>query len=278
VIVALSARLPAKACVTVCARFGSRIGYHRPFPGAGGYRTHIGSLYLCGSSSHPGGNITGLPEYNADQVILADLGIQGDWMPPSIAGRLGHADRQSASTGGIMLDGVKMAVTGLRMPLASGPAGSSLEWNTHSLSCGPVDQRGMTRSRWRLSRNGPPMLPSWTPCSSRDSPRSSGRWRARAMRFSFSVHPAPPKLSSASLWTRGRLPAFSSPARSVAGRYVSARWRRRLSQVGCNVRGSQRWGRFTRFPLTTNASFCARVSCFTAYSRARAFPTDRNAS
>jgi hypothetical protein len=59
------------------------------FPGAGGYRTHIGSLYLCGSSSHPGGNITGLPGYKAAQVILADLGIHADWMPTPIAERLG---------------------------------------------------------------------------------------------------------------------------------------------------------------------------------------------
>jgi hypothetical protein len=33
-----------------------------------------------------------------------------------------------------------------------------------------------------------------------------------------------------------------------------------------------------RLALTTNAFFCARVSCFTTYSRASAFPTDRNAS
>jgi phytoene dehydrogenase-like protein len=66
-----------------------QIGYHRPFPGAGGYRTHITNLYLCGSSSHPGGNITGLPGYNAAQVILGELGIQADWMPPPIAERLG---------------------------------------------------------------------------------------------------------------------------------------------------------------------------------------------
>jgi phytoene dehydrogenase-like protein len=52
-----------------------QIGYHRPFPGAGAYRTHLPGLYLCGSSSHPGGNITGLPGYNAAQVILSDLGI-----------------------------------------------------------------------------------------------------------------------------------------------------------------------------------------------------------
>jgi phytoene dehydrogenase-like protein len=66
-----------------------QIGYHRPFPGAGAYRAHLPGLYLCGSSSHPGGNITGLPGYNAAQVILADLGIAADWMPPPIAERLG---------------------------------------------------------------------------------------------------------------------------------------------------------------------------------------------
>jgi phytoene dehydrogenase-like protein len=52
-----------------------QVGHHRPFRGAGAYRTHISKLYLCGSSSHPGGNITGLPGYNAAQAILADLGV-----------------------------------------------------------------------------------------------------------------------------------------------------------------------------------------------------------
>jgi phytoene dehydrogenase-like protein len=65
-----------------------QIGYHRPFSGAGAYRTHIPNLYLCGSSSHPGGNITGLPGYNAAQVILGALGLDAEWMPPPIAGRL----------------------------------------------------------------------------------------------------------------------------------------------------------------------------------------------
>jgi phytoene dehydrogenase-like protein len=65
-----------------------QIGNHRPFVGAGTYRGHLPGLYLCGSSSHPGGNITGLPGYNAAQVILADLGIQTDWVPPPIADRL----------------------------------------------------------------------------------------------------------------------------------------------------------------------------------------------
>jgi phytoene dehydrogenase-like protein len=65
-----------------------QIGHDRPFPGAGSYRTHIPGLYICGSSSHPGGNITGLPGYNAAQVILADLGIKTAWMPPPIGERL----------------------------------------------------------------------------------------------------------------------------------------------------------------------------------------------
>jgi phytoene dehydrogenase-like protein len=68
-----------------------QIGFHRPFPGAGSYRAHLPGLYLCGSSSHPGGNITGLPGYNAAQVILADLGVVADWFPPPISVQLARA-------------------------------------------------------------------------------------------------------------------------------------------------------------------------------------------
>ena len=68
-----------------------QVGHDRPFAGAGEYRTHIPGLYLCGSSSHPGGNITGLPGYNAAQVILADLGIKAGWMPPPVAARFSAA-------------------------------------------------------------------------------------------------------------------------------------------------------------------------------------------
>jgi phytoene dehydrogenase-like protein len=67
---------------------GGQVGFDRPFAGAGQYRTHIPGLYLCGSSSHPGGNITGLPGYNAAQVVLADLGIRPDWAPSPLADRL----------------------------------------------------------------------------------------------------------------------------------------------------------------------------------------------
>lgn len=65
-----------------------QIGYNRPFPGAGHYRGHLPGLYLCGSSSHPGGNITGLPGYNAAQIVLADLGIEAEWGPPPIQDQL----------------------------------------------------------------------------------------------------------------------------------------------------------------------------------------------
>jgi phytoene dehydrogenase-like protein len=51
-----------------------QIGYNRPFPGAGLYRTPIPGLYLCGGSTHPGGNVTGLCGFNAAAVIAADTG------------------------------------------------------------------------------------------------------------------------------------------------------------------------------------------------------------
>ena len=58
-----------------------QVGYDRPFPGAGHYRGPIKGLYLCGSSSHPGGNVTGLPGYISAQVLLADLGLSAPWAP-----------------------------------------------------------------------------------------------------------------------------------------------------------------------------------------------------
>ncbi|HCN79204.1 MAG TPA: hypothetical protein DIT13_18730, partial [Verrucomicrobiales bacterium] len=51
-------------------------GFHRPFKGAGSYRTEIPGLYLCGGSTHPGGNVTGLCGFNAARVLLADLGVE----------------------------------------------------------------------------------------------------------------------------------------------------------------------------------------------------------
>jgi phytoene dehydrogenase-like protein len=42
----------------------------RPLPGWARYRTPIKNLFLCGSGTHPGGAITGLPGYFAAQEIL----------------------------------------------------------------------------------------------------------------------------------------------------------------------------------------------------------------
>jgi phytoene dehydrogenase-like protein len=63
---------------------GGQVGYHRPFPGAGCYRTPVTGLYLCGGSTHPGGNITGLCGYNAAAVVAADLGLDCWWDPPQV--------------------------------------------------------------------------------------------------------------------------------------------------------------------------------------------------
>ena len=68
-----------------------QVGFHRPFPGAGQYRTPVGGLYLCGGSTHPGGNITGLCGYNAAAVLAADLGLHAWWNPPQ-AERPGQFD------------------------------------------------------------------------------------------------------------------------------------------------------------------------------------------
>jgi phytoene dehydrogenase-like protein len=42
----------------------------------------VPGLYLCGGSTHPGGNITGLCGYNAAAVVASDLGLPRWWDPP----------------------------------------------------------------------------------------------------------------------------------------------------------------------------------------------------
>lgn len=56
-----------------------QMGRNRPFYEAGRYRTPIDGLYLCGGASHPGGNITGLPGYNAASVIAEDYQLERWW-------------------------------------------------------------------------------------------------------------------------------------------------------------------------------------------------------
>ena len=46
----------------------------RPLLGQGSYRGALTGLYLCGSGTHPGGGVTGLPGRNAAREILRDAG------------------------------------------------------------------------------------------------------------------------------------------------------------------------------------------------------------
>ncbi|MCI0425488.1 MAG: NAD(P)/FAD-dependent oxidoreductase, partial [Actinobacteria bacterium] len=52
----------------------------RPIPGYADYRTPIEGLYLCGSGTHPGGGVFGVPGYNASREILRDTRFRR-WSP-----------------------------------------------------------------------------------------------------------------------------------------------------------------------------------------------------
>jgi phytoene dehydrogenase-like protein len=45
----------------------------RPVLGHGHYRAPIPGLYMCGSSTHPGGGVTGLPGHNAAREMIRDF-------------------------------------------------------------------------------------------------------------------------------------------------------------------------------------------------------------
>ena len=64
---------------------GEQILDKRPFEGWSHYRMPIKGLYLCGSSAHPSGSITGGPGYNAAGVICSDLGMEPWWKPKNAA-------------------------------------------------------------------------------------------------------------------------------------------------------------------------------------------------
>jgi phytoene dehydrogenase-like protein len=48
--------------------------FNRPIPGYAQYRAPVKGLYMCGSSTHPGGGVMGAPGANAARAILDDLG------------------------------------------------------------------------------------------------------------------------------------------------------------------------------------------------------------
>ncbi len=47
--------------------------FNRPFPGYGQYRMPLRNLYMCGSSTHPGGGVSAVCGANAAREILKDL-------------------------------------------------------------------------------------------------------------------------------------------------------------------------------------------------------------
>ena len=59
----------------------NQLGIHRPHPELSRYRTPVERLFLCGSSSHATGSVTGSPGYNAANAIAEALGIRKWWTP-----------------------------------------------------------------------------------------------------------------------------------------------------------------------------------------------------
>ncbi len=57
--------------------------FNRPVPGYAQYRSPVDGLYMCGSSTHPGGGVMGAPGYNAAAEILRDLKKPRNHMSPA---------------------------------------------------------------------------------------------------------------------------------------------------------------------------------------------------
>lgn len=57
--------------------------FNRPVPGYAQYRSPVGGLYMCGSSTHPGGGVMGAPGRNAAAEILRDLAKPTQHMSPA---------------------------------------------------------------------------------------------------------------------------------------------------------------------------------------------------
>ena len=49
--------------------------FNRPVPGSAQYRGPVNGMYMCGSSSHPGGGVMGAPGANAAREILMDMNV-----------------------------------------------------------------------------------------------------------------------------------------------------------------------------------------------------------
>ena len=72
----------AEGDLTVGWLGAEQMGANRPTPELSGYATPVPGLFLTGSCTHPGGNITGYPGYNAAGVVARALGLDPWWAPP----------------------------------------------------------------------------------------------------------------------------------------------------------------------------------------------------
>jgi phytoene dehydrogenase-like protein len=63
-----------------------QLGVFRPFHEYPPYRTAFENVYLCGSSTHPGGSIGGACGYNAAGVIAQERGIEAWWRREAAVG------------------------------------------------------------------------------------------------------------------------------------------------------------------------------------------------
>jgi phytoene dehydrogenase-like protein len=63
-----------------------QLGVFRPFHEYPPYRTAFENVFLCGSSTHPGGSIGGACGYNAAGAIAQELGIDAWWRTEAAVG------------------------------------------------------------------------------------------------------------------------------------------------------------------------------------------------
>ena len=57
--------------------------FNRPVPGYAQYRSPIENLWMCGSSTHPGGGVMGAPGRNAAAEILSHARRNARAMSPA---------------------------------------------------------------------------------------------------------------------------------------------------------------------------------------------------
>ncbi|MDA0748677.1 MAG: NAD(P)/FAD-dependent oxidoreductase, partial [bacterium] len=60
-------------CIWHVQHAGEHLFWNRPLPELSHYRAPQRGLYLCGAGQHPGGEVSGIPGYNAAHELLKDL-------------------------------------------------------------------------------------------------------------------------------------------------------------------------------------------------------------